>query len=163
MRERDLDNGARNFWTIFVTGIIFALLADIGIFVFERQRENNHYPVHAQVTDLSYQDLSGKGRYARTLTVNLRFETAGGYIEKVVTDGSSDERPQFAKKTKPGDRITVWIDRRSGEISLFEQSKARLFSSIGITFPTIGLIAAMITALIVGKTVHPRPKKSRRI
>lgn len=104
---------------ILVAGLLAILLLDFAVYAYKRHVSDKHFAVRASVLEISN---------AKTLTVKVLFELDNAFVERIIEDGSSSERPAFADATRVGDRIVIWVDRSSQEISLFEPDRPRLFS-----------------------------------
>lgn len=132
---------------MFVAGVLATLLFDFAMYAYKRHVSDKYFAVRANVLEISY---------AKTLTVKVLVELDHTFVERVVIDGSSSERPAFANATHVGDRIVIWVDRQNQEISLFEPDRPRLFSTLWLTSWTIGLFACLLTGVLVGETVPKR-------
>lgn len=143
----------RHLLILGVVGVAAAFLSDVALYCWQHREFDSYRPVEATVTGLSYSDLTGKGRYSRTLVVNLLMSTDEGDVQRKIADGGSPGRAEYSRRTKPGDKVTVWMNRESREVKLFMPTTPKIFSNLLITGPTAGLIAAVISAFLLGKPV----------
>lgn len=158
----DDTKGTQNLVLMLMAGILATLFFDFAVFEYRRHVLENHFAIRASVLDIQYDGPQDRSAYAKLLIVRVVAEVDQKSVQRVIKDGWSSGRPAFAQATRVGDRIVVWVDRRDGSFSLFEPTHPKLFSTVWIASWTIGLVACLLTGLLVGEAVPQRASPIRR-
>jgi hypothetical protein len=145
---------------ILVFALLVTLLFVAAIYVWMEQVFNDYEPKTGRITFISYTDTSGRGSTAKTLVVILETDVAGEIKQVKISDGHSDERPYYAEAHKSGDQVTFWRSRSNKKDRLIRPSEPRLFSLLYLLFPSVGVISAVVGAIIFGERID---RKANRV